>query len=226
MNLNCFTKWKITFSLSGYITFPNVVKIHEFEFMKKENSVLATTIIEFKNIEEAQNIAKEKIDELLCVISAMLKQKITAELKEVQPIITCGVHGQAISYLNCKMKVNQVFPSDKIEEIKKLYDMSLIDDNVKKVVTLLSKAYPRTWENLYKIYEVINRDTNIERKGWATSKELRTFKQTANDPNVLGIIDARHGHTSATAPNNPMGINDAIALIEKITDDWIEYKKN
>lgn len=225
MDLNSFMNWKVTFLLNCNITFENIVNIHGIKFWESENKIFATIKIYQKNIEEAQNVAKERIDKMLEAISAVLKQKISAEIRSIEPIIAEGIQLHAISYINATINVRREFPIDKVKEIEELYDLAQIDDNVKKIVILLSKPHPRTWENLYKIYEVIKKDTSIKGNGWAKEKELDDFKRTANNPNVLGVGDARHGHSTDIGLKNPMSIDKAISLIENIINEWLKYKK-
>lgn len=181
IDLNSFRNWRITFLLTGYIFFKNEVSINGIKFKQRENDPLATVVIESKNIEEAQNVAKERIDELLVVMSAILKQKITAEMKEIKPIIADGFYGQAISFLNGTAISRMQFPNHKVSEIEELFQLSLNDNNIKKVIALLSKPHPRTWENLYKIYEVINDNADIVKKIGRQKLKLRIL-------NILQII--------------------------------------
>lgn len=225
--MKCMTigEWKILFWLKGYITFSEKIAIKEVEIVKLGDNVVATMKIQATNIEEAQNIAAEKMENILAAISSVLKSKITAEIKEIKVVLQDGITTQTTSIMNARAKVLRKFPIDRINEIETIYTLSLQDDNVKKVISLLSKPYPETWENFYKIYEVINKDASIKGNKWATEKELDYFKRTANNPDVIGINDARHGHTTDKSFKNPISIEEATKLIDGILNKWIEYKK-
>lgn len=100
------------------------------------------------------------------------------------------------------------------------------DEDVAKVLRLFSR--PLDWVNLYRIYEVIESDAGggihkIVRKGWATNKEVKSFKHTANNPGATGD-DARHGKQTTQPPPRPMSLSEARSLVKSIFQKWIEEK--
>ena len=80
---------------------------------------------------------------------------------------------------------------------------------------------------LFAILEVIGKDAGglrkIERQGWARYSELKRFKHTANDPNVIGDA-ARHGTPQGESPRKPMSFDEAKALISGIIQIWMKAK--
>ncbi|MDK2801647.1 MAG: hypothetical protein PWQ70_3266, partial [Clostridiales bacterium] len=111
------------------------------------------------------------------------------------------------------------------DTIKENFELSLIDENVKRVLKLVYKEGTENWVNLYRIYEIIKSDIDPIKKGWVESKVIDNFKHTANHPAAAGD-DARHGFMKNQAPQNPMSIVDAKQLIETIVKKWIRYKVN
>ncbi|MCB2343295.1 hypothetical protein [Clostridium estertheticum] len=225
MNLNYFRKWRIKFLVEGNIKFTQKVVIHEVEFIQQEKDVFAIIEIESTSSEEAQNLAAEKLNTVLAAMGVLLDQHFKVDLKEVQPVIAEGIYLHGISYINSKITVNRQFPYEKIKDIEELINLSLKDNNICKIVELINKPYPKTWENLYKIYEVINHDTNIENKGWASKAKIKSFTHTANHPDACGISEARHGYIKQDPPKKPLEISEAITLIENVVTNWIEFKK-
>lgn len=94
----------------------------------------------------------------------------------------------------------------------------LRNDSVAKVLRLYANT-PPTWNNLYRIFEVVEQDVGgrkyIEQQGWATDKSLERFKRTANSVSAIGD-EARHGKESTQPPSNPMTLPEAKSLIETI----------
>ncbi|HAG85771.1 MAG TPA: hypothetical protein DCL61_32685 [Cyanobacteria bacterium UBA12227] len=83
------------------------------------------------------------------------------------------------------------------------------------------------WHNLYHMYEVVEGNVSsmsqIVQNGWATETEIKLFKRTACNENVLGD-DARHGYTKDLNLKNPMTLSEAQSLIQKILNHWIRSK--
>lgn len=98
------------------------------------------------------------------------------------------------------------------------------DKNLAKVLGFFSYK-KSTWENLYKIYEVIEEDmgAGIHKKGWAIKSKINIFTQTANS--YLAISDeSRHAHEKIPAPKIPMKLPEAKSLIRSIVHNWLREK--
>ena len=101
----------------------------------------------------------------------------------------------------------------------------LTDQSVAKVLRLFG-ADKLDWVDLYRLYEVIEKDVGLDKiasKGWATKTSIRRFKHTANSPEAVGD-DSRHGKESTTPPSDPMDIGEARALVELISYNWLRSK--
>lgn len=85
----------------------------------------------------------------------------------------------------------------------------------------------RSWNNLYKVYEVIRDDVGgnhtIIKKGWVSKQELSRFTQTAQSRAVLGD-DARHASERCRPPAQPMSLSEAESLIRGILMNWMQTK--
>lgn len=111
------------------------------------------------------------------------------------------------------------------DPIKSWLEVSMGDASVNRVLQFLAQPV-LDWRALYSLLEAITetyREDRIVTSQWATGAELRLFKQTSNNSNVLGI-EARHTNSSWTAPSEPMDYAEARALIEKIAVNWLKFK--
>ena len=103
--------------------------------------------------------------------------------------------------------------------LKKYYD----DELLQEVLSLYFEK-GETWVNLYRIYEVFKKhNISPSKKLWISEEQERTFKHTANSPEVLGF-DARHAKQSGKPPKNPMSCEVAIAIIRLIIMKYLEEK--
>ena len=86
----------------------------------------------------------------------------------------------------------------------------------------------RNWINLYKIYEIVDKDAGKIKKihrieQWITKKKISDFKQTANSKRAIGD-DARHGVDDNDPPKEPMSLSEAKALIMTLLQKWLQWK--
>jgi hypothetical protein len=82
----------------------------------------------------------------------------------------------------------------------------------------------RSWVGLYKVFELIRADAggSMFALGWTTKAEVGHFTHTANSPAASGD-DARHGVLPGDPPAMPMRRDDAVQLIERLLQRWLEY---
>jgi hypothetical protein len=103
------------------------------------------------------------------------------------------------------------------EEVNKLFDI------------ILKEKYK--WQKLYPILELIQKDFSRRKdeqtvkKGWATKKELRRFKNTSNNPDIIGL-DSRHIIKKKGKPSKdkPMPLSEAENFINRIANHWLNEK--
>lgn len=102
-----------------------------------------------------------------------------------------------------------------------IIDAGFSNDNVNKVLRLIEYEGLEDWGNIYRILEIIQVDINIIEKGWASKKEIKNFKHTANSPKTIGNM-ARHGCLKGDPPEHPMSIVEAKEFILRIIKKWID----
>jgi hypothetical protein len=81
------------------------------------------------------------------------------------------------------------------------------------------------WVSMYKVVEIVKKhcggEAGIANAGWATKKEVNLFTHTANSVGSLGDR-ARHGVETTQPPIAPMLKHDAVALIRRLAQRWLE----
>jgi hypothetical protein len=101
--------------------------------------------------------------------------------------------------------------------------MCAMNDRVARALRLF--GYEHTWDNLYKVYEVIEEEIGGEaiRNNWPNGHRLRSFTSTANNWQAVGDA-ARHGHKKLDPPKNPMPLTEAANLIREWLGFWLKLK--
>lgn len=86
-------------------------------------------------------------------------------------------------------------------------------------------AGPRTWQELYKIVEIVLGDvgSNIWECGWCEETEVDLLKQTSNSSAAVGD-QARHAHPRFKPPPRPMSLPEAEMLVARILRGWLAAK--
>lgn len=82
-----------------------------------------------------------------------------------------------------------------------------------------------TWANLYVVFEIIQEGTGgpgqIEKRGWASTREVGKFKKNANDRRLSGSA-ARHGKTESGAlMYDKMALDEGAEFIRTLLRRWI-----
>jgi hypothetical protein len=103
------------------------------------------------------------------------------------------------------------------------------EDEIVKDVFRQFRELDRNWINLYKFYEIVDKDAGkINKKihrieQWITKKKISDFKQTANSKRAIGD-GARHGVDDNDPPKEPMPLSEAKALIMTLLQKWLQWK--
>jgi hypothetical protein len=99
------------------------------------------------------------------------------------------------------------------------------NDRVGRVLQILSQA-ELTWGDLYNVLDLVEGDLrggqSLETRGWAPSDQVKLFTHTANNARALGT-EARHGHLHYQPPAQPMSLDQAKVLIQRITRAWLDW---
>jgi len=103
------------------------------------------------------------------------------------------------------------------------------EDEIVKDVFRQFRDFEHNWINLYKVYEVVDKDAGkinkkIDRiEQWITKKKISQFTHTANSQKAIGD-DARHGVDKNAPPPEPMSLSEAQALIRNLVKQWLQWK--
>ncbi len=96
------------------------------------------------------------------------------------------------------------------------------DEIVKNVFRQITEFEPN-WINLYKVYEIVNKDAGRTKIEQWTNKKIGLFTHTANSQSAIGD-DARHGVDKHDPPKEPMSLSEARALIRNLLKQWLQWK--
>ena len=96
------------------------------------------------------------------------------------------------------------------------------DETVKNVFRQITE-FDRNWINLYKVYEIVNKDAGKRKIQQWTKDKIGDFKRTANSQKAIGD-DARHGVDDNDPPKEPMSLSEAKALIMTLLQKWLLWK--
>lgn len=113
-----------------------------------------------------------------------------------------------------------------INKSLRTYKLITKNSEARRVLKLFnSKDSGKEFINLYKIYEIIEKDVggidNTPKSELVTKKQIEQFKHTANSYSALGEA-SRHGTENKKPPKNPMGLPEAKVLSRTIIENWFE----
>jgi len=106
------------------------------------------------------------------------------------------------------------------ESWRKLAEEDEIVKNVFRQIT----DFEHNWINLYKVYEIVNKEAGKKKiEQWITKDKISQFTHTANSQSAIGD-DARHGVDKHAPPKEPMSLYEADALIMTLLQKWLQWK--
>jgi len=106
------------------------------------------------------------------------------------------------------------------ESWRKLAEEDEIVKNVFRQIT----DFEHNWINLFKVYEIVNKDAGKKKiEQWITKDKISQFTHTANSQSAIGD-DARHGVDKHAPPKEPMSLYEADALIMTLLQKWLQWK--
>jgi hypothetical protein len=98
------------------------------------------------------------------------------------------------------------------------------EDEIVKDVFRQFREFDHNWINLYKIYEIVEKNAGKKKiEQWITKKKISLFTRTANSQRAIGD-DARHGVDDNDPPKEPMSLSEAQALIRNLLKQWLQWK--
>lgn len=192
----------------------------------------------FNSITAAESIHAQAI-ELINVINGAAKLsypsihiiKQTGSIKNIERTPDGEVKGGGVHIFLPPAKTRSFFTAtvrigDKVlpTALDKWTALSNGDDKVKKVLLLFGNE-DHNWDNLYKIFEIVESDVGgkMISNGWITKTQKDRFTNTANSSAALGV-EARHGNNRYAPPKKPMMKGEAIDLISNLVKRWLRQK--
>lgn len=125
--------WIAKLNISSYYKFEDDINIYEVRFYCEDGHNFATTNCEAKSIEEAENVAIEKVNTVLKILRYILDSKFECTIHSVNET-TEGQHlKQGFTDLNVNYTVIKDFPVDKVNEIEDLLQKYLMADETGKI---------------------------------------------------------------------------------------------
>ena len=218
-------QFKITFKIDSIINLENSFSIDKVNFFNKGNVLYAETIISGENVMLAQEIALEKIGKICSSISYIYRRPLMPNIISIEQIDMDGFSGHVMQSFEATLVVRKKVTLSDIQRVKEISEFTGENEDVKNVMALVNKSDFRTWSNLYKIFEIINKKKDIKKRGWMSEKKITSFKRTANHPAVSGL-NARHGHQKEEPPTDVMKLEDAVDIICNVIEQWINYLMN
>lgn len=106
--------------------------------------------------------------------------------------------------------------------VQSLIDAALTTPSLGRLLRLQGLSDAGTWTGLYRLYEAAHDlaggEALVKKNGWATDKDQRRFKHSANSVTVAGD-GARHGAESQQPPADPMTIAEARRFIDGVVQN-------
>lgn len=96
--------------------------------------------------------------------------------------------------------------------------------DVAEVLEILGRPEPPNFAELYKIDEIIKSGGQLAavlQSAGISDQERKRFKQTADHQDASGA-DSRHARNKQQPPKNPMPIDQARAMINKLVAAWLD----
>ena len=198
------------------------------QYYLKSTQILSTD--EYKEV-------SEKIKELIDLINGATKLALgTRNTIAVSDIYILKDDGGRIlfgsAHLSASLRVRtsyQVIRADgtietcnPADSVPNWLELSKKNELINKLIKLISHDSD-SWVGLYKIFEVIDKDSGIKSFSIVSSENLKRFTQTANSYKAVGM-EARHA-LDYEPPKKPMNITEARSLIYLVVNEWFRQKE-
>ncbi len=110
-----------------------------------------------------------------------------------------------------------------INKYQSWIELSKADESIREMLHFFNDP---NWWNLYKIHEILQRESSkLGLKNLVSKNKIKTFSRTANDNKIIGD-DARHATFNGESIKNPMDIKTARKFIFEWFEKLMEYKTN
>jgi hypothetical protein len=183
---------------------------------------------------------REKTNEFLTILNAGIKldlnayEKITiSHTMQLHPdgtktgCVQCGCACVIARPLPVIVEINgKRVPENRANFTSALINLAKSDEMVAKVSKYLNQDF-NLWVNLYKIYEVMEKDgfppLQPKQKNSIYGKKASLFRRTANNPSSSGL-NSRHANDDSP-PENPMSLPEAQEFIKTLIHEWLKTKQ-
>lgn len=112
------------------------------------------------------------------------------------------------------------------DETAELFKIASQDEAVLNVLAIKSNR-TRDWNDLYKVYEIIQADVGglkaLSKLSGIAEADIKRFKHTANCPKTLGL-QARHGALPTDPPKYPVSKVQAGLYVDRFVKRWLAMK--
>ncbi|MBA2874297.1 hypothetical protein [Thermaerobacillus caldiproteolyticus] len=216
-------EYRITFRLDSIINFDEPFSIEDINFFYSDNVLYAQTTVQSENMMAAQHLAWGKVINVCSGMAYIFQYPLNFYIDKVEELAPDGTINFSMSSIEASLYVRKRISRSNIDDIMKITKLMEQNENVKKVMLLANRPDFKTWRVLSNIYEIIIKgDQKGKLNGWISQHELDLFKHTSNHPEASGL-EARHGYLKSQPPENPMKLDEAITLINKLIDKWLNY---
>lgn len=216
-------EYRITFRLDSIINFDEPFSIEDINFFYSDNILYAQTTVQSENMMAAQHLAWGKVINVCSAMAYIFQYPLNFYIDKVEELAPDGTINFSMSSIEASLYVRKRISRSNIDDIMKITKLMEQNENVKKVMLLANRPDFKTWRVLSNIYEIIIKgDQKGKLNGWISQHELDLFKHTSNHPEASGQ-EARHGYLKSQPPKNPMKLDEAITLINKLIDKWLNY---
>ncbi|WP_144036095.1 hypothetical protein [Sporosarcina koreensis] len=203
-------------SFNDSIIFNCVSLYYQSEKLIAETSVCADSIL------KAERAGIRNVGEVINALAIEVGSNIAYSLMTIEEKENFKTYTN--DDLLAELTVRVPFNLDMDIKTKRNYELANENNKVRKVLRLVNDPNFVSWVNLYRVFEIVDRDQRIVDEGWLSSTKRTNFTRTANHPNASGDL-SRHGTPKSekeVPPVNPMKLEEAEVLIRSLVEKWFE----
>lgn len=214
--------YQITYKLDSAISIDETLTINDVRIYLNDGDLYADIEVTAMDIDEAKGLAYTTITNVCSSLSFITGQIINFHFDKikdlnVEPPLFRSLT-EVFSTVTITKPITDKDTNDALEVLKLMEQYR----DLELIMLLVNRPDYLTWVTLYKIYEIIDHDVNIKKRGWLTKRERNSFRRSANHPKASNVFDSRHGVQTQEPPEKPMSLNEAEKIINKLIVHWME----
>lgn len=217
--------YRVIFKLDSVIKFEETYSFNEVKLYNIDGNLYASTTISASDIEEAEKLANIRINNVCSSLSFVSGQIVHYLIDGIEDLNVNPPEFSSANEISAMVAVSKFITSADMSSASKISKLIEQSHELELVMLLVNRPDFKTWITLYKVYEIINHNAGIKKQGWLTKSERNLFRRSANHPEASNVHESRHGVQKEEPPLNPLTINEAVTLINKLIRDWIEFLK-